>query len=180
MNPKDLAFICLLIALGCGQKETKPPDWTYLFDGNDLEQWDTYLGPRFGPEVSWENIESQPPMGRNNDPLQVFSIVNLDGEPVLRISGEVWGGIFTKQEFENYHLQLQFKWGDTKWYPRDEPADKRDSGLLYHGVGTHGENDLFWLKSQEFQIQEGDCGDFWGVGGTIIDVTARMHADITY
>jgi hypothetical protein len=180
MNTKYLVLICILTAFACEPMEKKNPDWTYLFDGKHLEQWDTYLGPRFGPEVSWENIESQPPIGHNTDTFGVFSIADLGGEPVLRISGEVWGGIFTKQDFENYHLQLQFKWGDKKWHPRGEPSDKRDSGLLYHGIGTHGENDLFWLKSQEFQIQEGDCGDFWGVAGTIMDIRAQMGKDSTY
>ncbi|MBT8302309.1 MAG: DUF1080 domain-containing protein, partial [Maribacter sp.] len=155
MKAQYLALICILMTLSCKQGENKNQDWTYLFTGEDLEQWNTYLGPRFGPDVSWENIESQPAIGHNNDTLGVFSIVDLDGASVLRISGQVWGGIFTKREFENYHLQLQFKWGTEKWYPREGPSDKRDSGLLYHGIGTHGENDLFWLKSQEFQIQEG-------------------------
>lgn len=180
MNAKYLVLICILTAFGCKQEENKISDWTYLFDGKNLEQWDTYLGPRFGPEISWENIKSQPPIGYSTDTLGVFSIVDQDDEPVLRISGEVWGGIFTKRDFENYHLQLQFKWGDRKWYPREKPSDKRDSGLLYHGIGTHGVNDLFWLKSQEFQIQEGDCGDFWGVAGTIIDVKAQMQMDSAY
>ena len=179
-NQLILTALILALAFGCKQVEKKDPDWTYLFDGDHLEQWDTYLGPRFGPGVNWENIASQPPVGYNNDTLGVFSIADLDGERVLRISGEVWGGIFTKQDFENYHLQLQFKWGERKWYPRDAPSDKRDSGLLYHGIGTHGENDLFWLKSQEFQIQEGDCGDYWGVAGTIMDIPAQMGKDSAY
>ncbi len=180
MNTKYLVLICIVTAFSCKRMEKKSPDWTYLFDGENLEQWDTYLGPHFGPGISWENIRSQPPIGHNTDTLGVFSIVDLEDEPVLRISGEVWGGIFTKREFENYHLQLQFKWGDKKWYPREASSDKRDSGLLYHGIGTHGENDLFWLKSQEFQIQEGDCGDFWGVAGTIMDIPAQMGKDSAY
>ncbi|WP_297795679.1 DUF1080 domain-containing protein [uncultured Eudoraea sp.] len=180
MKTKYLVLSCMLMTFACKQAEKKDPDWNYLFNGDNLEQWDTYLGPSFGPDVSWENIESQPAIGHNNDSLGVFSMVDLDGTSVMRISGQVWGGIFTKGEFENYHLQLQFKWGSKKWYPREEPSDKRDSGLLYHGIGTHGENDLFWLKSQEFQIQEGDCGDFWGVAGTIIDVRAHMGKDSTY
>jgi hypothetical protein len=28
------------------------------------------------------------------------------------------------------------------------------------------------MRSQEFQIQEGDCGDYWGVAGGIADVPA--------
>lgn len=180
MEIRHLFLICLLFSFSCKHKEEKNKEWTYLFNGDNLEQWDTYLGPYFEPGVTWENIEAQPAIGHNNDTLGVFSIVNLDGESVLRISGQVWGGLFTKQDFENYHLQLQFKWGEKKWYPRGKTSDKRDSGLLYHGIGIHGEDDLFWLKSQEFQIQEGDCGDFWGVGGTIIDVRAKMDSDSLY
>ena len=37
-----------------------------------------------------------------------------------------------KARSRNYHLKLQFKWGDKKWPPRDRPATPRDSGLLYH------------------------------------------------
>jgi len=170
-----VAFLVLISAEGLSQVTQE--NWIQLFNGTDLHMWDTYLGPHFGSGVNWDNIREKPPVGTNKDPKGVFTIVELDGEKVLRISGEGWGGIFTKEPFENYHLQLQFKWGDLKWYPREKTTDKRDSGLLYHGIGTHGEDDLFWLKSQEFQIQEGDCGDFWGVGGTIIDVRAKLGED---
>ena len=174
-----LILICFIIA-ACKPNAKENPKWTYLLNTDNLEQWDTYVGPHFGPGVSWDNIDKQLPAGLNNDSLNVFTVVELDNEKVLRISGQSWGGIFTKQEFSDYHLKLQFKWGEQKWYPREKENDKRDSGLLYHGIGTHGEDDLFWLKSQEFQIQEGDCGDFWGVAGTIVDVRARQAADSTY
>ena len=178
MKPSHV-ILALIPLISCQQQETNTA-WDYLFDGENLDQWDTYLGPAFGPNVTWDNIRDQKAIGHNNDLNGVFSIVPLDGEKVLRISGEIWGGIFTKNEFEDYHLQLQFKWGDQKWYPREAETDKRDSGLLYHGIGHHGENDLFWLKSQEFQIQEGDCGDFWGVGGTSVDIKASMRSDSAY
>lgn len=152
-------------------------DWEVLFDGSDLDQWDTYLGPAFKPGITWANIRDYPANGVNNDTTGVFTIASLGGENVLRVSGEVWGGIFTKREFENYHLQLQFKWGEKRSYPREDRP--RDSGLLYHGVEEHGTNDLFWLRSQEFQIQEGDCGDYWGVGGALINVRASLNTDST-
>ncbi len=31
------------------------------------------------------------------------------------------------------------------------------------------------LVSQECQVQEGDCGDFWQVGSTAIDIPARTN-----
>ncbi|MEX0314047.1 MAG: DUF1080 domain-containing protein [Allomuricauda sp.] len=175
-----LLLVLLGITCSCNDRKMDDENWRFLFDGNDLEQWETYLGPTFGTGVNWDNIEKQAAIGHNNDTVGVFSIVDLDGERVLRISGEAWGGIFTKREFGNYHLQLQFKWGKKKWYPREAESDKRDSGLLYHGIGTHGEDDLFWLKSQEFQIQEGDCGDFWGVAGTIMDIRAEKDIEGGY
>jgi len=160
------------------QKSAKD-DWTVLFDGSNLENWDTYLGPKQISGVS-QDISGRHVLGLNHDTANVFSLVNSAGEKVLRISGEIWGGLITKREFRNYHLQLQFKWGQLKWYPRGKDSDKRDSGVLYHSVGEHGDGDLYWLRSQEFQIEEGDCGDYWGVAGAMEDVKATLNADSVY
>ena len=54
---------------------------------------------------------------------------------------------------------------------------KRHSGLLYHAVGNHGADGGFWMWSQEFQIQEEDCGDYWGVAGGIMDVPTNPRYD---
>ena len=104
----------------------------------------------------------------NNDPLKVFTVVQEDGAPAIRVSGQIFGYIVSKENFSNFHLKLQFKWGQLKWAPR--LADKRDAGLLYYSVGTPGEHPETWMVSQECQIQEGDCGDFWPIGNTRIDV----------
>ncbi len=154
--------------------------WELLFNGSDLSNWETYLGPVFQPGVSWDSVKKLDPIGLNNDTAQVFSVVALDGEKVIRISGKYFGGLSTKKEYENVHVQLEFKWGKLKWFPRDKDSDKRDSGLLYYGIGEHGEGDGFWLRSQEFQIQEGDCGDYWGVAGALADITASLNEDSVY
>ena len=36
------------------------------------------------------------------------------------------------------------------------------------------------MRSQEFQIQEGDCGDYWGVAGGIQDIPAIKKSDSEY
>lgn len=164
------AIVVLLILVSCSSASEEK--WEVLFDGSSLKDWDTYLG---APRNQGDTTKYKP-LGLNVD-TSVFKIVNHEGENVLRVSGEIWGGISTKREFENYHLQLQFKWGELKWYPREMDSDRRDSGLLYHGVGEHGAGDGFWLRSQEFQIQEGDCGDYWGVAGAGFDIKATMNAD---
>jgi hypothetical protein len=175
-----ILILCLFIESLSFAQNNADASWTMLFDGENLENWDTYLGPEIRPDIPREKLREQPVHGLNNDPRNVFSIVTLEGEPVLRISGEIWGGISTRQEFENFHLQLKFKWGKMKWYPRDATEEKRDSGLLYHGVGEQGAGDGFWLQSQEFQIQEGDCGDYWGVAGAVSDVKAKKKEDGLY
>lgn len=132
-----------------------------IFSGKDLAGWDVYIAPP---------ADSIPPPGLNNDPAQVFSVVEKDGEPAMRVSGEVFGGISTTREFENYHLRIEFKWGQNKIASFKDR--KRDSGILYHAVGPHGVDARAWMRSQELQIQEGDCGDYWGVAGGTFEVPA--------
>jgi len=136
-------------------------DWSQLFNGRDLTGWDTWLGITPGEKE---------PVGLNKDPKEVFSVIMEDGLPAIRISGEIFGALTSQEEFENYHLRLQFRWGQKKWPPRDKAV--RDSGLLYHSVGPHGAGDSFWMQSLECQIQEHDCGDFYSVAGVIVDVEA--------
>lgn len=152
--------------------EPKVP-WRYLFNNSDLTGWDTYLGPPF-PAVG-EDRTGIAPIGLNKDPQQVFSVVTEDGQKALRISGQHFGGISTAEEFENYHLQLQFKWGKLKWHPKK--TAKMDSGVLYHANGKHGADGFSWMQSQEFQVQEGDCGDYWGVAGAVFDIPAKKKGE---
>lgn len=149
--------------------------WRSLFNGKDLNGWEIYLDRPSKtstiPGLSkTENGEYAQPLGLNNDPNRVFTVVLEDGKPVIRISGEIFGGINTTDAFENYHLRLEFKWGQQKWPPKlDRP---RDSGLLYHSVGSHG-TPMLWMESHELQIQEGDSGDYWGVMNVLADIPAR-------
>ncbi len=143
-----------------------------LFNGKDLNGWDTYVGPLY--DTAKKEFAGEP-IGLNNDVNKVFSVVKEDGKSAIRISGENFGGISTKQEFANYHLRLEFKWGKLKSHPKRNA--KRDSGLLYHAVGPHAADWLFWMRSQEFQIQEGDCGDYWGCGGAFADISAEKKGE---
>jgi hypothetical protein len=145
--------------------------WTVLFNGSDLKGWDTYLGPVRNDSM---NMVDSIPLGLNHDPRHVFSVVTEDGQPAIRISGAHHGGISTQEEFSNFHLILEFKWGAAK-IPSFKNR-KRDSGLLYFAVGPHGADYGNWMRSQEFQIQEGDCGDYWGVAGGVFDVPATRDS----
>ena len=91
----------------------------------------------------------------------------VDGRPAIRISGEVFGELRNKDSFKDYHLRLQFKWGEKKWPPRDGPETPRDSGLLYHVHAAPGVDGRTWARSIELQIQEHDVGDLYAVGSAI-------------
>jgi hypothetical protein len=159
--------------------EPAPIKWTNLLDA-DLSQWEVFMGvPHTSVDVKWpsksESGTEGMPMGLNNDPLNVFSVKEINGENVLCITGEIYGGMTTRKEFENYHLRLQFKWGDRKWEPRKN--SKRDSGLLVHCVGKHGAFWNVWMRSLECQIQEGDCGGFIALAGSGCNIRVRRIAD---
>ena len=165
----------LFLFCSCANQSSKNSGWESLFNGEDLTGWDTFLGPKYDTVLKKRDTI---PIGLNIDPVKVFSVVKLGDEKVIRISGENFGGISTTSEFENYHLQLQFRWGQLKWAPRKR--EKKDSGLMYHAVGPHGADGGNWMRSHEFQIEEGDCGDYWGCAGAIFDVRARKDQNDTY
>jgi hypothetical protein len=87
----------------------------------------------------------------------------------------VFGELRTTGSYENYHLRLQFKWGERKWPPRDKPGTSRDSGLLYHVHASPGAEGRTWARSIELQIQEHDVGDLYAVGSAIA-VRAKARA----
>ena len=157
------------VLLAVAQPTQKQLGWQSLFNGKDLTGWETYLDR---PYTKDNQAEKPAPIGLNDDPNHVFSVVTVDGKPALRISGETFGGINTLADFENYHLRLEFKWGTQQWPPKLNQA--RDSGLLYHSVGAHG-TPMLWMESFEYQIQEGDCGDYWGVMDVAADIPARQN-----
>lgn len=147
--------------------------WTPLWNGKNLDGWTTWMRQ---PEPTSEapglarGTEGRytEPIGSNRDPLKVFTVAdNVDGRPAIRISGEVFGELRSKREFKNYHLRMQFKWGEKKWAPRDRPETPRDSGLLYHVHSAPGAEGRTWARSIELQIQEKDVGDLYAVGATI-------------
>ncbi len=113
-----------------------------LFNGKDLNGWYTFIKGR----------------GKSTDPKQVFTV--QDG--MIRVSGEEYGCITTNEEYSNYKLTVEFKWGVKTFAPRVENA--RDNGILLHSTGADGGYDGTWMHSIECQIIEGGTGDFLVVG----------------
>ena len=123
-----------------------------LFNGQNLDGWYT-----------WDKRYK-----KNNDVENYFQVQN--GELVIldipeSKENKAFGYISTNDDYENYHLRFEYQWGEKKYPPRD--ALLRDSGVLYHMIG----GDRLWPTSLESQVQEGDTGDFFGLGGASIEST---------
>ena len=113
-----------------------------LFDGNSLAGCYTWLKD-----------------AKREDPRRVFRV--SDGQ--LHVTGDGWGSVITKDRYRDYHLVLEFKWGDRTWNEREAAA--RDSGLLVHSNGVNGGYEGIWMPGLEVQIIEGGVGDFILVDG---------------
>jgi Domain of Unknown Function (DUF1080) len=153
--------------------------WRRLFNDKNLDGWDTFMST---PDASWDVPGMQRNgagkyvefIGVNRDPLGVFKVENLDGGPVIHISGQGFGVMTTRESFADYHLRLQVRWGESKWGIKlDKP---RDSGLLYFVHGAPGFDHDTWPRSIEFQIQERDFGDVYALGAQI-SVPAQMQSE---
>lgn len=175
-----LAAGCLsLLLLTSFQPKGK---WVNLLD-KDLSQWNTYLSFKHtdgdgGAIPKDANGNLVKPIGYNKDTAKVFSVVMENGEPVLRISGEIYGCIFTKQDFSNYRLKIKIRWGDKKWVPRLK--DYKDSGILYNSQGEAGVDYWHsWMLAQEFQIGEASMGDYWPIASSHMEITASKRPDTT-
>jgi len=113
-----------------------------LFDGKDLNGFDTFTKA----------------FGLNADPNHVFTVE----KGAIHVSGKEFGYVITRNEYKNYYLRAEFKWGEGTYAPRDGQA--RDSGILYNIQGP----DKVWPRSVEFQINEGCTGDFWMTDGAAL------------
>jgi hypothetical protein len=135
-----------------------------LFDGKSLAAFDGWLVDH-----------------HNADPERVYSVVDqIDGAPAIRISGQIWGGLLTKQEYRNYRLVIEYRWGGATWGARRDRS--RDSGVLLHAQGRPGNTAKDfngpWLLSQEFQIIEGGVGDYISVAG-FTDAGEQVRPSLT-
>jgi hypothetical protein len=139
-----LLLFCLCAASAIAQARTIPAHdrAIVLFDGKDLSQFNTFL----------------PRSGLNSDPNHVFTVEN----GVVHVSGTEFGYFITKQEYKNYYLRAEFKWGEGTFVSRQGQA--RDSGILYNIQGPN----KVWPRSVEFQINEGCTGDFWMTDGAAL------------
>lgn len=122
-----------------------------LFQGRDLTGWSTWL------------VDT----GRE-DPRGVFSVVN----GLLRISGDGLGYLATEEEFADYRLVVEWRWGmtNTAWGQRLGRA--RDSGVFVHATGPPGnshDGQGAFMAALEYNLFQGAVGDLLLIRGTAAD-----------
>src|ERR1700712_3791399 len=174
MKSFTLSLCCILVLL-TGTSFQPKDEWTALLDKN-LSKWGIYQSFRFkvgykGEAPKDENGNLVKPIGYNINQDKVFTVIDENGESVLHIDGNIYGCLYTKQDFGNYDLKLKVKWGDKKYEPRIN--EDKDSGVLYHSQGECGvEYWRTWMLSQEFQVTEAGMGDYWSQASSRSDVKA--------
>jgi hypothetical protein len=130
-----------------------------LFNGKNLDGLYTWLSD-----------------AKYNDPRKVFTVEN----GLLHVSGEGFGYICTKQSYKNYHLVIEYRWGDRTWQQRKTHA--KDSGAIVHCAGPDGCFGNTFMAGIEAQVIEGGTGDLLVVPGKQADgsdVPVSLTADTT-
>lgn len=118
-----------------------------LFNGRDLTGFVTWL------------VDT-----RALDPRGVFSVTNGS----IRISGAGLGYLETGRRFKDYHLRLEYRWGDRNHAWGDRIGKARDSGLFLHSQGPPGNSEDgggAYKAAVECNLFEGATGDFLLIRG---------------
>jgi hypothetical protein len=143
-----------------------------LFDGRSLAGWTPWLGYA-DPAVTYRATAADTPIGRGRSTSGDFAVRQVDGAPAIWVNGRTWGSLVYRADLANYHLRLQYKWGERTWAPRQ--TQPPNNGLLYHTHGRPGDVFGTWRPSVEFEIMQGSTGMIVMVGTGL-----RAHADVSF
>ena len=134
-----MAIVFSSLSVTCGEESEaiSPKDGVItFFEGDKLEGLYTWL------EHS-----------KYEDPNKVLSV--KDG--VVHFTGDANGYICTKKTYKDYHLVLDYRWGDKTFGSRKTMA--KDSGIFFHCGPHDGTYQGQFPSSFEAQIIEGGTGD---------------------
>lgn len=115
---------------------------------------------------------------KHRDPRGVFSV----RDRAIRISGDGFGYLATRKTYRDYHLVVEYRWGDKNW--RNRIGKARDSGLFLHATGPHGnsyDGQGAFMAAIECNIMEGAVGDVLLIKGKDKDsreIPIKVTADV--
>jgi hypothetical protein len=121
-----------------------------LFNGRNLAGWLPWLG--YADTSLTFRPRTMDPLGTDADWRQVFAVETVDGGPAIRAGGKYWGSLATSGEFADYHLSLEYRWGDLA------PGQARNNGVVYFSHGEPGAVFGTWMTGIEFQLEHGSNG----------------------
>ena len=109
------------------------------------------------------------------------NVFKFEPDGLFHVSGNGYGGITTLDSFKDYHLVIEFKWGEKTWGKREKAS--RDNGILVHCWGPQGTMGGSWMASIEAQIIEGGVGDILVLSpkladGTVLTTSISAEAGI--
>ena len=114
-----------------------------LFNGKDLKNWNF--------SVAKDGVSAE----------QVFSVQN----GLIRISGEPFGYMYTKEKYGNYKLHVEWRWPEGK-------ASNSGIFLLIEDLKKPFPNCI------ECQLHAGDAGDFVLLGGSdLTEFTSKVRPE---
>ena len=112
------------------RRECAPDAYIRLFNGRDLNNWEFFLKDQLV------------------DPATVFTVKDA----AIRISGNPFGYMRTREQYSNYKMHLEWRW----------PAEATNSGVFIHAQVP----DTIWPACFECQLKAGSAGDFICMAGT--------------
>lgn len=93
----------------------------------------------------------------HDDPLSEYRV--SDG--TIHLGGRSLGYLATDDAYRDYHLRVEYKWGERT----DGSKYVRNSGILLHASGPHGNARGVWMASIECQLAQGCEGDLIVIRG---------------
>lgn len=120
---------------------------------------DTILQPFNGQDLSgftpWHQTT------QHDDPQLDY----LVSDGMIHIGGRGMGYLATVDAYRDYHLSVEYRWGERN----DGSGNVRNSGILLHANGPHGNARGVWMASIECQLAQGCEGDLIVIRGNEAD-----------
>ena len=149
--------IAILAVLWFGVPASAAPQWTMLFNGKNLDNFDIAYA-------------SKPVDGRPASALFQVADGIIHTYPGQRAGSAQAAAYFqTRDEHKDFVLHLEYKWGEKKYAPRMHRV--KDAGVVFHIYDSRSNN---WPYGVEYQIEDGNSADLWLLSATA-DVTAKPN-----
>jgi hypothetical protein len=144
-----------------------------LFNGRDLTGWAPWLG--YADTSLTFKPQTVAPLGTSVHTSEIFAVETVDGGPVIRAGGRYWGSLATLEDFADYHLSLEYRWGGLR------EGESRNNGVVYFSHGSPGAVFGTWMTGMEFQLEHGSNGMAIPMGNAVrTHVTIAQDKSVRY